>query len=124
MYYLLGKDDCELCDKAEQLLVSLASAPKFIKINILDDKRLEQRYSWHIPVLLAIDCESLDVIAKGKISQFASCVADRIEQILPSDTTFNADSKAHIRALLDNEARSIELFWPFPVSRLKEFVSR
>ena len=136
MYYLLGKDNCELCDKAEQLIVSSASVPKFLKINILDDKRLEQRYSWHIPVLIAIDSEALETIDplddidhigvfdNAETLQLAAALADRLERILPIDVGFNADPNTEIQPILDNEAQIIELFWPFPASRLRAFVSR
>jgi glutaredoxin len=51
---LYGKPDCHLCHEAEELLVLLRHeyAFTFEKVNILDDRALETKYRYAIPVIV------------------------------------------------------------------------
>jgi Glutaredoxin-like domain (DUF836) len=44
---------CHLCEEAEEILHQAGITA--IKIDIIDDEKLFERYSWRIPVLMRVD---------------------------------------------------------------------
>jgi len=124
VYYLLGKDDCPLCDEAEGLIDQLPSRIEFKKINITDDARLLQRYGWHIPVFLALELEPESLQCRRNMTLLSPVqIADALDNnylVKSSDTALDADKRSS--TMLDRNGRSAELFWPFPLSRLREFI--
>ncbi|GAB4115355.1 MAG: glutaredoxin family protein [Wenzhouxiangellaceae bacterium] len=50
---LYGRQDCHLCDEAEQLLQQLASPPHYAKVDIDGQLALLRAYGPRIPVLRA-----------------------------------------------------------------------
>ncbi len=52
-YLLFGRDDCHLCDLAEQVLLQSATPLPYRKVNIDDDLVLLRKYGTSIPVLRA-----------------------------------------------------------------------
>ncbi len=130
---MLGKEDCELCDVAEALIRDLAVGEKVVpyqKIDILDDAFLTERYGWHIPVLIcaspfesgqgvnaSVDVEERNEHQYGQGESLAHTISTYLQK------QNKRQAKNSGQPLCNDKGDAIELYWPFPVSRLRAFLS-
>lgn len=123
MFFLLGKEECELCDKAEQILASLgfSQSNDYKKLDILKDEYLSSRYGWHIPVLIKVATSEYNGWDKHEAEeQLLSSYLQN--QLIQASETSTEEGGASIEKILNSEGDSLELFWPFPPSRARDFI--
>jgi len=110
---LLTRDNCELCLKASAMIEAVdagtGSGLPFCLINIEDDPFLKQRYDWLIPVVYRTRLNLEIPQGSFLASADSRAVAAELSDLLDGDAS---------RELL----MSYELGWPFPPSRLREFI--
>jgi len=130
---LLGKVDCELCDQAESLITAQSLSTSLVKIDITQYDTLNQRYAWHIPVLLSLsEIDIASVLASHALTanninkengQIDSLVDSAVQKLVANGFTENC-TRRNIQLLKNQQGNQLELFWPFTQKQIKDFLSR
>ena len=119
MFFLLGKEDCELCDQAKAVVDSIGILAELNELDILKNSFLESRYGWHIPVVVYMDSGNRDIADTNE-----TVVAQYLQSGLTAKEPTSNKPGEEIQPLYDSSHRTIELFWPFPPSRARQFIQQ